>query len=267
MSRRTKSDYALALVTGALVVFSLFPLVTIAVFSFNDFPYYSFPLRGFTTRWYSQLFHDTDIRDAFWTSLSMTLAVALISTVLGTCYSFAVARLSGRRQMLGLLLGLAPLLTQVLMLAIGSQVLFVEAGIPLSKATVVLAQTMAFTPFVILVMVARLVSFPWSLPAAARDLGASWPRALVHVTLPIVRPALQSGFLVAFLLPFNEFVLAFFTGRGFNNLPILTYSRQRLGIDPSLLAQATLTIAVVAVVAFLVQHMIATFAKKRGRIA
>jgi ABC-type spermidine/putrescine transport system permease subunit II len=267
MSRWTKSDYLLAVLTGGLVAFSLFPLVTIAIFSFNDFPYYSFPLRGFTTGWYSEFFQDTEIRDAFWNSLSVTLVVAVAATLLGASYSFAVARLSGRRQMLALLLGLAPLITPVLMLAIGSQVLFVQAGIPLSKLTVILAQTMAFTPFVILVMVARLFSFPWSLPAAARDLGASAPRAFFHVTLPIVRPALQSGFLVAFLLPFNEFILAFFTGRGFNTLPILTYSRQRLGISPTLLAQATLTIAVVAVVAFSVQSMIANFAKRRGQIA
>jgi ABC-type spermidine/putrescine transport system permease subunit II len=267
MSRWTKSDYLLAAGTGALVVFSLFPLLTIALFSFNDFPYYSFPLRGFTTKWYSEYFQDTEIRDAFWNSLSVTLVVAILSTFLGATYAFAVARLSGRRQMLALLLGLAPLVTPVLMLAIGSQVLFVQAGIPLSKATVIAAQTMAFTPFVVLVMVARLFSFPWSLPAAARDLGAPWWRAFWHVTLPLVRPALQSGFLVAFLLPFNEFVLAFFTGRGFNTLPILTYSRQRLGITPTLLSQATLTIAVVAVVAFSVQSMIATFAKKRGQVA
>jgi ABC-type spermidine/putrescine transport system permease subunit II len=267
MSRWDRSDYLLATLTAGLVAFSLFPLVTVAVFSFNDFPYYSFPLRGLTTKWYSQYFQDTQIRDAFWNSVSITLVVAVIATILGACYAFAVARLSGRRQMLALLLGLAPLVTPVLMLAIGSQVLFVEAGIPLSKATVICAETMAFTPFVILVMVARLFSFPWSLPAAARDLGASWPRAFFHVTLPLVRPALQSGFLVAFLLPFNEFVLAFFTGRGFNTLPILTYSRQRLGISPTLLAQATLTIAVVAVVAFSVQSMIASFAKKRSQFA
>jgi ABC-type spermidine/putrescine transport system permease subunit II len=267
MTRWTKSDYLLAGVTGALVLFSLFPLLTIALFSVNDFPFYSFPLRGLTMKWYSQFFQDTEIRDALWNSIYLTLVVAVIATFLGTCYAFAVARLSGKRQMLALLLGLGPLVTPVLMLAIGSQVLFVEAGVPLSKATVVFAQTMAFTPFVILVIVARLFSFPWSLPAAARDLGASWPRAFFHVTLPIVRPAIQSGFLVAFLLPFNEFLLAFFTGRGFNTLPILTYSRQRLGISPTLLAQATLTIAVVATVAFSVQSMIASFAKKRGQIA
>jgi putative spermidine/putrescine transport system permease protein len=267
MSRWTKSDYALAVLTGALVIFSLFPLATIAVFSFNDFPYYSLPLRGFTTKWYSEYFQDTEIRSAFWNSVSVTLVVAVLSTLLGASYSFSVARLSGRRQMLALLLALAPLITPVLMLAIGSQVLFVQAGVPLSKATVICAQTMAFTPFVILVMVARLFSFPWSLPAAARDLGATWPRAFFHVTLPIVRPALQAGFLVAFLLPFNEFVLAFFTGRGFNTVPILTYSRQRLGISPTLLAQATLTIAVVAVVAFSVQSMIASFAKRKGQVA
>jgi ABC-type spermidine/putrescine transport system permease subunit II len=262
MSRRTGSDYVLGAVTGLFVAFSLLPLAVVAVFSFNDFPYYSLPLRGFTTEWYTKLFDDSDLRSAFWNSVSLTLVVAVISTVLGALYAFSVARLSGRRQMLALLLGLAPLVTPVLMLAVGSQVLYVEMGMPLSKLTVVLTQTMAFTPFVILVMVARLFSFPWSLPAAARDLGASWWQAFFHVTLPIVRPALQSGFMVAFLLPFNEFVLGFFTGRGFNNLPILTYSRQKLGIDPSLLAQATLTIAVVGILAFSVQHTLATFAKK-----
>lgn len=262
-----KTDYLLAVTTALFVLFSLFPLVAIAVFSFNNFPYYSLPLRGFTTKWYSQFFADTEIRSALWNSIYLTAIVAAVATLLGATYAFSVARLRGRTQMGALVLALLPLVTPMLMLAMGSQVLFVQSGVPLSKLTVVLTQAMAFTPFVILVMIARLFSFDWSLPTAARDLGANWWQAFWHVTLPIVRPALQSGFFVAFLLPFNEVVIAFYTGRGFNNLPLLTYSTQRQGITPTLLAQATLTIALVAVIAFSSRALIVSFTKRRTQSA
>ena len=174
------------------------------------------------------------------------------------------ARLNSKRLRWLLGLGFAPLVTPVLMIAIGLQVLFVRIGLPLSPITVVIGHVTTFTPLVILVVSARLANFDWSLVSAARDLGAGPWTAFRTAVLPTIRPGLFSGFLISFLMSFNDFVIGFFTGRGFVTLPSLIYSMQRVGISPMLLAYGTVLVIAALVAALTARSALVGIAKKRG---
>lgn len=227
---------------AACLGLSLGPLVTVTVFSFNQSRYYSFPITGWTLKWYGDLFSDERILSALLISVAIGACVAVLATIVGTGFAFGVARAWARGRRAMTVIGFLPLFTPVLVLAVALQVGFLQVGLPLGYATVLLGHTIYATPFVALMVLTQLLRYDSRLDAAARDLGAGPLRTLRHVTLPILWPAIRSGALLAFLLSFNEWAIAFFTGRGFNTMPMLVYSMQRTGLPPSVLAYSSLTI-------------------------
>jgi spermidine/putrescine transport system permease protein len=235
----------LALWTGVMLAFSLGPLVTIAIFSFNSSRFYAFPIKGLTLKWYVQLFSDERIGPALWSSIAIAGGVTILATLVGTSFAFVVVRARFRGQRIVKVVGFLPLVTPVLVLAAALQVGFVSLELPLGYGTVILGHTVYVTPFVVLTVVAQLYRYDIRIDAAARDLGASLYQMLRHVTLPILWPGIRSGALLAFLLSFNEWAVAYFTGRGFNTLPMLIYSMQRVGLPPTVLAYSSLTVALV----------------------
>lgn len=257
-------DRLLAVALIAVLLFSLVPLVVLAVFSVNDFPYFSFPFRGITSHWYEDLFADDQIGTSLGISLTISLVTAILATVLGAAFAIGGAQMAHRRGRILMGIGLLPLVTPVLVLAIGSQVLFVQAGVSLSRATVIVTQTTAFAPFVVLIVAARLGNFEWNLLHAARDLGAGPWQAFRTAMLPAIRASLISGFLIASLLSFSDFILGFFTGRGFITLPSLIYSMQRIGISPMLLAYSTVVVVAAALVASAGRGALVSITKRRG---
>lgn len=257
-------DRLLAAGLGALLLFSLVPLAVLAVFSLNDFPYFSLPFRGVTTHWYDDLLANEEIGDSLGVSAGIALVTAVVATLLGATFAIGGARVTRRGGRLAMGAGLLPLVTPALVLAIGAQLLYVQAGVPLSRATVVATQATAFAPFVVLMVAARLSNFEWNLLHAARDLGAGPWRAFVAAMLPAIRPGLVSGFLIAALMSFSDFILGFFTGRGFVTLPSLIYSMQRVGISPMLLAYSTVVVAAAALVSFAGRGALVTVTKRRG---
>jgi ABC-type spermidine/putrescine transport system permease subunit II len=235
----------LTVVTSFMLVFSMAPLLMITVFSINASPFYAFPIKGVTFKWYSDLLSDDRIWEALGSSLMIAAGVTVISTVMGTTFAFVVVRAVGRLWRYISIGGFLPLVVPVLVLAAALQVAFVEIGLPLGYGTVVIGHTIYATPFVVLMVVAQLYRYDRKLDAAARDLGAGPVNAFWHVTLPILWPSIRSGAILAFLLSFNEWAIAFFTGRGFNTLPMLVYSMQRNGLPPTVLAYSSLMVILV----------------------
>lgn len=242
----------LKLWTALMLVFSLGPLITIAVFSFNQSRFYAFPITGWTLKWYGELFADERIWPALANSIGIALGTTAAATVLGTSFAFIVARARYRGERVVRVIGFLPLVTPVLVLAAGLQVGFVALHLPLGYATVILGHTVYTTPFVMLTVVAQLYRYDVRLDAAARDLGASMYQTLRYVTLPILMPGIRSGAILAFLLSFNEWAVAFFTARGFNTLPMLIYSMQRVGLPPTVLAYSSLIVGFVLAAVFLI---------------
>lgn len=253
-----------ASVLGVLA-FSLIPLVTIVVFSFNASRFYAFPITGVTLQWYGDLFGDSRIWVALANSVAIGLAVTLLATTLGTAFAFAVVRgrFRGRSAMIGF--GFLPIITPVLVLAAGLQVAFVTLDLPLGYGTVVLGHAIYATPFVALMVVSQLFRYDSKLDAAARDLGAGRLSTLYRVTLPVLWPSIRAGALLAFLLSFNEWAIAFFTGRGFNTLPMLIYSMQRNGLPPTVLAYSSLTVCFVLFVAIVLVPFVTRMVKGGSR--
>jgi ABC-type spermidine/putrescine transport system permease subunit II len=237
--------FFLVAMTLAMLVFSLTPLAMVAVFSVNQSRYYAFPITGFTLQWYRDLLSDERIWSSLASSIVIAAAVTVLATCIGTAFAFVVVRGTGRLWRWISAIGFIPLAVPVLVLAAALQVAFVELGLPLGYGTVIIGHTIFATPFVVLMVVAQLYRYDRNLDAAARDLGANAFATFRYVTLPILTPSIRSGAILAFLLSFNEWAIAFFTGRGFNTLPMLVYSMQRNGLPPTVLAYSSLIVVLV----------------------
>lgn len=242
-------------------VFLYAPIVSLIVFSFNDSRLVTV-WGGFSTRWYGQLFNDAQILGAAWISLKVAFWSACLATVIGTLGAFVLTRMRrfwGRLLLVGMLT--APLvmpevitgLSLLLMFVATQQVLdgfWLTEGVFPSRGvlTVIIAHTTFCSAFVAVIAQSRLRDMDDSLEEAARDLGAGPVRVFFDVTLPVIAPALVSGWLLAFTLSLDDLVIASFTsGPGASTLPMVIFSKVRLGVSPDVNALATIIIGVVTV--------------------
>jgi spermidine/putrescine transport system permease protein len=226
-----------------LYVFLFAPIVLLVLFSFNANEAGSFPITGWTTKWYSQVFGDYEIQDALKTTLKVGLEVTAISVVLGTAAAFPLVRSglpfpAGFRVVMTLPIMIPGILIGVSLLILYTQVLHLE----LSPQTAVIGQSLYTTPFVLLLVAARLDGFDRNLERAASDLGANAFNRLRLVILPLIFPAILAGALFAFTLSFDEFVITYFIIGGYNTLPIYIFTQIKYGITPEVNALASLVL-------------------------
>ncbi len=230
---------------AALIYFFLFaPILLLVLFSFNANKYGTFPFTGWTMHWYGQVFTNYQIRDALSTTLRVAFEVTAISTVVGTAAAFPLVRShlpfrSGVRIAMTLPIMIPGLLIGVSLLVLLTSVLHLQ----LSPQTAVIGQSVYTTPFVLLLVAARLQGFDRSLERAASDLGANTLKRLRHVVLPLIMPAIFAGALFAFTLSLDEFIITLFLIGGHNTLPIYIYTQVKFGITPEVNALATLLLA------------------------
>src|SRR5918911_5339720 len=232
---------ALAVWAALIYAFLFAPIVLLVVFSFNANRYGTFPITGWTTKWYSQVFNDYQIRDALTTTIRVALAVTAVSTVVGTAAAFPLVRSrlpfrSGIRIIMVLPIMIPGLLIGVSLLVLLTSVFHWT----LSPTTAVIGQSVYTTPFVMLLVAARLQGFDPALERAASDLGADALRRLRHVVLPLIMPAVFAGALFAFTLSLDEFIITLFLIGAQNTLPIYIYTQVKFGITPEVNALATL---------------------------
>jgi|SRR5581483_1914048 len=225
-------------------VFLFAPIALLVAFSFNANTLGTFPFTGWTTHWYGQVFGDYQIRDALTTTLRVAGFVTLISTVVGTAAAFPLVRSrlpfrSGIRVGLTLPIMIPGLLIGVSLLVFMTNVFHLQ----LSVWTAIVGQSVYTTPFVLLIVAARLQGFDTSLERAASDLGADTFRRLRHVVLPLIAPAVFAGALFAFTLSLDEFIITLFLIGGSNTLPLYIYTQVKFGITPEVNALATLLLA------------------------
>jgi spermidine/putrescine transport system permease protein len=226
-----------------IYLFLFAPIILLVLFSFNANPFGTLPITGWTTNWYTQAFNDFQIQSAVRTTVQVALEVTLISTIVGTAAAFPLVRSrlrfrSGIRAALILPIMLPGLLIGVSLLTLFTQVLHSQ----LSIQTAVVGQSVYTTPFVILVVAARLEGFDPSLERAASDLGAGVLQRLFYVVLPLIGPAVFAGAVFAFTLSLDEFVITLFLIGGGNTLPIYIYTQVKFGITPEVNAVASMLI-------------------------
>ena len=224
------------------------PILLLVLYSFNASRLVTV-WGGFSTRWYTALVQDVQLIASVRTSLLVAVLSALIATFNGTLAAIALVRF-GRFRTRTIFAGAiyAPLVMPEVILGLSLLLLFVALGIERGLWTIVAAHATFTMCFVTVVVQSRLVGFDRALEEAAMDLGAGPARTFVTITLPLIRPAIVAGFLLAFTLSLDDLVIASFTaGPGSTTLPMRVYSQVRLGVSPEINAISTLMLAVVGV--------------------
>ncbi|RFC67059.1 MULTISPECIES: ABC transporter permease [Mesorhizobium] len=228
--------------------FLYLPIVLLIIFSFNASKLVTV-WGGFSTKWYVSLFQNEALMDAAWVTIRVGVLSATFATILGTMAALALTRYTrfrGRVLFSGMVF--APLVMPEVITGLSLLLLFVAIGLDRGFLTVTLAHITFTMCFVAVVVQSRLVTFDRSLEEAAMDLGATPVRTFFAVTLPVILPAIVSGWMLAFTLSLDDLVIASFaSGPGATTLPMKIYSQVRLGVTPEINAACTLLIAIVTV--------------------
>tara|TARA_B100000497_G_scaffold7967_1_gene8313 strand:+ start:3446 stop:4249 length:804 start_codon:yes stop_codon:yes gene_type:complete len=233
--------------------FLYLPMLILVIYSFNESRLVTV-WAGFSTKWYGKLLQNDAFLDAAWVTLNVGIWSSTIATVLGTMAAYVMVR-SGRFLGRELFSGMiyAPLVMPEVITGLALLLFFLAIGLDRGMVTIILAHTTFSMCYVSVVVTSRLITFDQSLEDAALDLGCTPFDAFRSVTLPIIAPAVISGWLLAFTLSLDDLVIASFTsGPSSTTLPIKIYSAVRMGVSPEINALSTLMIGVVTagVVAF-----------------
>ena len=229
------------------------PIVSLIVYSFNESKLVTV-WGGFSTRWYGELLRDEQILRAAWLSLRIAVVNATGAVILGTLAGFVLARMGRFRGRL-LLTGMttAPLVMPEVITGLSLLLLFVAlqdlVGWPAGRGvtTITIAHITFSMAFVAVVIQSRLSSIDESVEEAALDPGARPAKVFFVITLPIIAPALVSGWLLSFTMSLDDLVIAsFVSGPGSSTLPMVIFSKVRLGVNPEINALATILVLVVA---------------------
>ena len=228
--------------------FLYIPMLILVIYSFNESKLVTV-WAGFSTKWYGELLQNEAFLDAAWVTLKVAFFSSTLATVLGTMAAYVMIRRGsffGRTLFSGMIY--APLVMPEVITGLSLLLLFIAIGLDRGVLTIVLAHTTFAMCYVSVVVSSRLVSFDISLEEAALDLGATPFEAFRLVTLPIIAPAVISGWLLAFTLSLDDLVIASFTaGPSATTLPIKIFSSVRLGVSPEINALSTIIIAIVTV--------------------
>jgi spermidine/putrescine transport system permease protein len=239
---RARLTHSLFVLYGILgFAFLYLPVLLLALFSFNKSAAGNLPFTGFTLKWYSDLFRDYLVIDAFKNSLLVAAITALVSTVVGTAAAFSLVRSHVRFAEFLRVFFVLPMMIPGLLIGIALLVFFSSLlSLPLSLGTVIVGHVIMTTPFVLLVVATRLVGFDRRLEWAAADLGANPAATFRHVTFPLILPGVLAGALFAFTLSLDEFVITLFTIGPQTTLPMYVFSQVKFGVTPKINALATL---------------------------
>src|SRR6266851_1881508 len=223
------------------LAFLYLPIVILVIYSFNASRLVTV-WGGWSTRWYVELIHDRAMLESAWVTLRIALLSATAATVLGTLAAIALVRLGrfrGRVLFSGMVY--APLVMPEVITGLSLLLLFVAVDVDRGFWTIALAHTTLTMCFVAVIVQARLLDFDTSLEEAAMDLGCPPLKTFLIVTLPLIAPAIVSGWMLAFTLSLDDLVIASFTtGPGATTLPIRVYSEVRLGVKPEINAICTI---------------------------
>jgi putrescine transport system permease protein len=234
-------------------LFLYFPIVTLVIYSFNDSPLVSIWSQA-SLRWYRALANDRDLIASVVLSFKIALMVGLLSVLFGTLTAFVLSkykRFYGRTFFFSM--ATAPLVMPDVIVGLSLLLMLVSLqhwlGFPeRGLLTILLGHALLGTAYAAVVVSSRLKEMDVRLDEAAMDLGCKPRQVFRLITFPLIMPSLISAFLLTFTLSFDDVVLAsFLSGPGYSTLPMVIFSRARLGLNPSINAVAAVTIAVVSV--------------------
>lgn len=228
--------------------FLYLPILLLVIYSFNKSQLVTV-WGGFSTKWYGSLLENQALMDAAWVTARVAFTSATVSTVLGTLAALALTRYTkfrGRVLFSGMIY--APLVMPDVITGLSLLLFFVAVNLDRGILTVIIAHITFSMCYVAVVVQSRLLSFDRSIEEAAMDLGATPTRTFLQVTLPVIAPAVVSGWMLAFTLSLDDLVISSFaSGPGATTLPMKIYSQVRLGVTPEINAVSTILVTVVTI--------------------
>lgn len=241
------SYYGLRIFVGAVLLFLIAPILAIMPLSFNSESFFSYPMPGFSTRWYTGGV-DGFFTDPRWTgALKLSLLVALSTTVLATCLGTLAAlglsrsNIPGRAAIMAVLI--SPMIVPVIISAIGLFFFYAYTNLNGTIVGIILAHTALATPFVVITVTATLMSFDRTLMRAGASLGGAPHTVFFRIVMPLILPGVISGALFAFVTSFDEvIVILFIGGPEQRTLPRQMFSGIREQISPTITAAASVLI-------------------------
>lgn len=276
--QKSRLSWFLKLMLMLSLAFLYIPLVVLVIYSFNESKLVTV-WGGFSTKWYGALLENDTILEAAWLSLRIAAASSLAAVVLGTLAGYAMARIkrfrgstlfagmiSAPMVMPDVITGLSMLLLiiQVQMFLQGSGELLQRLYFDRGFFTIFLGHTTLCMAYITVVIRSRLVELDQSLEEAAMDLGARPLKIFFVITLPLIAPAIASGFLLGITLSLDDLVItSFLSGPGSSTLPQVIFSKIKLGLDPQMNVLATILIGIIGTLVIVINYWMMRQATKR----
>lgn len=227
-----------------ILVFLYAPIIIMIIYSFNESKYRVWT--GFSFKWYIELFQDGQIMAALSNTLLVAVIASVLSTIFGTVAAIGINSLKKWRKSAVMNITMLPVLNPDIVTGIALMLLFYAAKLPTGRLTLILAHMSFCIPYVILSVLPKLKQADNRTYEAALDLGATPALATWKVTIPEIMPGVITGFLMAFTLSIDDFIISYFTtGPGVENLSILIYNAAKKGVSPSINALSALLFAVI----------------------
>jgi spermidine/putrescine transport system permease protein len=247
---------------GLIILFLYAPIVALMVLSFNDSRTRA-KWGGFTLKWYAALFQNRDIMQALSNTLTIAFLSALVATVIGTVASVAIMRMKKTARATVMGITNIPMLNADIVTGISLMLLFISLGLRFGYGTILLSHITFNIPYVILCIMPKLRQLNPNTFEAALDLGAGPLYSFFKVVMPEIMPGVLSGFLLAFTMSLDDFIITHFTkGAGVDTLSTKIYSEVRKGIKPEMYALSTLIFVSVLALLWLVNRIPAQRAAK-----
>lgn len=232
---------------AVILIIMYAPIALLMVFSFNNS---KLPIwNGFTLDWYTKMFNDTGIQQAFMYTVIVALISAVISTIIGTFAAMGINRMKGWQKNAVMNITYIPLLSPDIVIGISLMMLFSLIKLPFGLPTLIVSHITFSIPYVILSVMPKLKQMNYNLYEAALDLGATPWYAFKKVIFPEIMPGVIAGAFIAFTLSIDDFVVSFFNkGAGVDTLPIKIYSMARKGVNPTINAISTIMFTTIIVI-------------------
>ena len=228
---------------GLYLVYLLLPLVILVLYAFNSSEYLTWPMKGFTLRWFAEAFADSRLLVATRNSVVIGLATTFFSTLFGMLLAYGLVRYRFRGQTLLETLNILAIITYGVVSAVSVLLWFRTLGIAGGIWPTIIGHTTFIMPFAVLVIRDRLLNFDRQVEEAAMDLGATPLRTFWDVTLPLIMPAMLAAGLFCFTISLGEFLLAFFLIGNELTLPVYLYGLMRFTFTPAVNAAAAMIIS------------------------
>ena len=253
-----KSNIIKSIVVFSGLFFLYFPILVLIFYSFNENKRVMV-WKGFSLRWYNELFNNEQIIEAFIISIKIAALSATFATILGVMIGYSLVRISKIPfKSLYIFLSSTPLVLPELILGLSMLLFFISlnnfVGFPSSRGqlTIFISHVTFCIAFVAIIIQARLTDFNKNIEEAAMDLGYNYTKVLYRITLPIILPSIIAGWLLAFTISLDDLVVASFTtGPGANTLPIVVFSKVRLGLSPEVNALSSILMLALLIIGLL----------------